>query len=242
MEMRLRVAIVDDLAMDRERLKEDLTQLVQEHCTLSCECFPSGDAFLTRFSRGDFDLIFMDVRMDGISGIDAARAVRQADPHCLIVFLTMSAGFAWQSFPIHPFDYLLKPYEPARLSNLLSEALRALDTQEPEIEVRVARRTLHLPLSKIYYAVAQNHFVMLMTAEGEYRSISTFGELQGTLLQFPQFLLCNRGVVINMEAVHQFNDDCIRMVDGAQFAVRQKSKTQLFNTFTQFQFRHMKKG
>lgn len=238
--MHLRVALVDDLEQDMERLRQDLILLACGRFELTCECFGSGEALLSRFARGAFDLIFMDIRMDGLNGIETAKAVRQQDARCLIVFLTTSQDFAWQSFPIHPFDYLLKPYAPSRLEGVLAEALRALDAPEPEIEVRIARRTLSLPLRQIHYAVAQNHFVSVATPEGEYRSLSTFGELQNALLQDERFLLCNRGVIINMDAVLSFTDDCIRMRDGAQFSVRQKSKHQLFNAFTQYQFRHMK--
>lgn len=240
--MLLRVAIVDDLAMDAQGLQTDLEEIAKDHFQLACECFSSGESFLARFSRGAFDLIFMDIRMDGISGIDAARAAREADPRCLIVFLTTSPDYAFQSFPMHPFDYLLKPVTPPGIQKLISEALRVLDTPEPEIEVRLPRRTLRLPLSSIRYAVAQNHVTLLVTSEGEYRSLSTFGEMQSVLLQDARFLLCNRGVIINMDAVHQFEDDCIRMTDGTQFSVRQKSKSQLFSAFTQYQFCSMKKG
>ncbi len=240
--MRLRVAIVDDLAIDREGLQRDLEAIAQGRYQLECERFSSGDSLLARFSRDAFDLIFMDIRMEGTSGIEAAHAVRRLDPRCLIVFLTTSADFAWQSFPVHPFDYLLKPCAADRLEGVLTEALRALNTQEPEIELRVARRTMRLPLAKIHYAVAQNHAVAIATSEGEHRCTTTFSDLQRILLQDARFLLCNRGVIINMDAVHQFDDDCIRMVNGVQFSVRQKSRNQLFNAFTQYQFRHMKKG
>lgn len=239
--MQLRVAIVDDLSMDADRLEKELTELAKGRFQLACERFISGEDFTARFSSGAFDLIFMDIRMEGMNGIEAAKLVRQTDLHCLIVFLTTSEDFAWQAFPVHAFDYLLKPCEPARLEGVLSEALRLLDNQETEIEVRVARSILRLPLDRICYAVARNHFVNIVTAEGEYRGNATFGELQRTLLQDARFMLCNRGVIINMEMVLQFNDDCIIMTNGQQFSVRQKSKTQLFNTFTQYQFRHMKK-
>lgn len=239
--MQLRVAIVDDLPMDAERLEKELSELAKGRFQLVCQRFSSGEDFTARFSSGAYDLIFMDIRMDGMNGIEAATFVRRSDPRCLIVFLTTSEDYAWQAFPVHAFDYLLKPCEPARLEGVLSEALRLMDTQETEIEVRVARKTLRLPLNRIFYAEARNHFVIIATVEGEYRSNATFREVQRTLLQDARFLLCNRGVIINMETVLQFNDDCIIMANGERFSVRQKSKTQLFNTFTQYQFRHMKK-
>ena len=240
--MLLRVAIVDDLEMDARGIRADLETIAQGHFELTCESFPSGEAFLSRFSRDAFDLVFMDIFMGGISGIDAAQAAREADPRCLIVFLTTSPDFALQSFPLHPFDYLLKPVALPRLQKLVQDSLLSLGTPEPEIEVRVPRQVLRLPLSSILYAVARNHVTVIVTTEGEYKSLSTFGELQSALLRDARFLLCNRGVIINMDAVHQFDDGRILMTDGAQFAVRQKSKGQLFNTFTQYQFSSMRKG
>ncbi len=54
-------------------------------------------------------------------------------------------------------------------------------------------------------------------------------------------MVCNRGIIINMSAVLRFENDCIQMLDGTQFPVRQKDKGHLFATFTQYQFRHMRR-
>ena len=54
-------------------------------------------------------------------------------------------------------------------------------------------------------------------------------------------MVCNRGIIINMSAVLRFENDCIQMLDGTQFPVRQKDKGRLFATFTQYQFRHMRR-
>ena len=51
---------------------------------------------------------------------------------------------------MHPFDYLLKPFEQARIRQLLDDLLRILQHPEPEIEVRFARKLMRLPYSKVY--------------------------------------------------------------------------------------------
>lgn len=63
---------------------------------------------------------------------------------------------------------------------------------------------------------------------------------KGALHRF-KVLVCNRGIIINMSAVLRFENDCIQMLDGTQFPVRQKDKGRLFATFTQYQFRHMRR-
>ena len=55
------------------------------------------------------------------------------------------------------------------------------------------------------------------------------------------FLVCNRGVILNMDKVLRFDGDSIEMLDGAHLPVRQKDKSSLFAQFTQYQFRHMRR-
>lgn len=239
--LHLRVAVADDLLLDRQCLLTDLDVLAEGRYDLEAQAYASGDALLADFAPGMFHLIFMDIYMDGINGLDAAREVRKLDPHCLVVFLTSSQDFAWQAFPLHPFDYLVKPYRIQRLQDLLDEALRVLTPHEPEVDLRLARHTYTVPLGNILYAVADKHRVSVMTTTGAMRSMSTYHDVEELLIRDSRFLVCNRGLVVNMEAIVQFGEGFIRMSDGKQFAVRQRSKTQLFTIFTQYQFVHMKK-
>lgn len=199
--MLLRIAIVDDLPQDAERLQQALTAEGQTNIIR----YESGDALLSAISPEQLDALFLDICMEGTNGIDTARKLREQAPTLPIVFVTSSKEYVWQSFPVHPFDYLLKPFEQARIRQLLDDLLRILQHPEPEIEVRFARKLMRLPYSKVYYALAQNHFVRIMSA------------------------------------VLRFENDCIQILDGTQFPVRQKDKGRLFATFTQYQFRHMRR-
>lgn len=111
----------------------------------------------------------------------------------------------------------------------------------PELEVRIARQTVHLPLKKIHYAMAQNHFVKVVTDDGECRAAANFAQVQEQLMTQPDFLVCNRGVIINMSKVLRFDGECIEMLDGARLPVRQKDKKSLLAQFTQYQFRNMQR-
>ena len=237
--MLIRIAIVDDQPEARELLRQDL--LVRAPAGTSIACFDSSEAFLNGFTPGDDSLVFLDICMEGMNGIEAAERVRKRSARCLIVFLTSSREYAFDAFPVHPFDYLLKPFEQARIRQLLDDLLRILQHPEPEIEVRFARKLMRLPYSKVYYALAQNHFVRIMSDEGECRATGIFAQVEKELCADPRFLVCNRGIIINMSAVLRFENDCIQMLDGTQFPVRQKDKGRLFATFTQYQFRHMRR-
>ena len=121
--MNIRIAIVDDQAQTRELLRQDLLVRVPDGASIAC--FDGGEAFLSGFTPGDDALVFLDICMEGMNGIEVAQRVRKRSARCLIVFLTSSKEYAFDAFPIHPFDYLVKPYSAARLDHVLSGAISA---------------------------------------------------------------------------------------------------------------------
>lgn len=206
--MNLQTAIVEDSKPDAERLKQ-LLKKAFENENISCSCFASGDEFLRAGWREGYQVVFLDICMEGTNGIETAQRLRAADPDLLIVFVTSSPEYVWDAFPVHPFDYLLKPYKEEKFEQLAGELRRVLCRQQPELEVRIARQIVRLPLTKIYYATAQNHYVRVVTDDGECRATANFAQVQEQLQTQPEFLVCNRGVIINMSKVLRFEGDCM---------------------------------
>ena len=152
--------------------------------------------------------------------------------------------------------------EAARVAHMTSETLRHYDriglvrpsrrdentqyryyTEEDIVRLCTVHtlQQMDLPLKKIHYAMAQNHFVKVVTDDGECRAAANFAQVQEQLMTQPDFLVCNRGVIINMSKVLRFDGECIEMLDGARLPVRQKDKKSLLAQFTQYQFRNMQR-
>ena len=119
--MALQIAIVEDWQPDAQRLQ---ALVRQELGAAECGIFPSGDAYLQQMPARKDDLVFLDICMEGTSGIETAQQLRRADPEVLIVFVTSSPEYVWDAFPVHPFDYLLKPYEEEKFRKLAAELRR----------------------------------------------------------------------------------------------------------------------
>lgn len=239
--MELRFAVVEDRLPDAQRLESLLRLAFGNGYTLVCDHFESGDVFLQAFPSRTYQAVFLDICMEGTNGIDTARTLRRTDPDLLLVFVTSSPEYVWDAFPVHPFDYLLKPYREEKLFQLADELRRVLFRAEPELDVRIARQPVQLPLRKIQYAMSQNHYVRIVTDDGECRAVSTFAQVEQLLRAQENFLVCNRGVILNMDKVLRLDGDSFEMLDGTRLPVRQKDKNVLFAQFTQYQFRHMRR-
>ena len=241
--MNIRIAIVDDQQPDRETLKNDLPLHMPVGLSASISCFESSEAFLHGFTPGDDSLVFLDICMDGMNGIEAARRVRLRSARCLIVFLTTSREYAFDAFPIHPFDYLIKPYRPEDIARVLESAYRVMAESETQVEIRLPRQSIRLAHSQIAAVASHGHTVDIFTVPGAcLKSSMTFSELDAVLRGDERFLPCNRGVLINMDEALKLDGESILMANGMRFPLRQRNRLELINRFTEYQIKRMKRG
>lgn len=232
------IAIVDDLKSDRDRLAGDIESwALRAGVSLSgMRQFVSGESFLAKYSPGEWDIIFLDIVMDELTGIQTAERIRSLDMDVLLIFVTSSQEYAFDAFPVHPFDYLIKPHTRERLFGLLDEALRVLVREEPAVTVRSARTEVSLELRSITAVSSQGHNVEIACADGrKIMANATFADLAEKLQKDQRFLLCNRGVLINMDQVSTLMDDAFVMKDGSQYALRVRGRAQVVSDFSRYQ-------
>ena len=87
----MNIAIIDDIETERFRLEQILKQYaVINQLEMNIEQFSGGEAFVKNYQPFQYTVIFLDIFMDGISGIETAEIIRQSDEHAVIVFLTTS--------------------------------------------------------------------------------------------------------------------------------------------------------
>ena len=241
--MELFIAVVDDLQTERENILADLKRIFQNDpdYELHCVSYDSAEAFLD--ASPEVQIAFLDICMDGMNGIELARRLRGLDEKLLIIFVSTSSEYAFEAFPIHPFDYLIKPYPFARLEHVLKEALRVLNLDERKVSIRVARSTLSVPVGSIVSAVSQGHRVVIAVAGAEpIQSIMTFSEVEALLASEERFLPVNRGVLVNMDYARALSGDTLTMLDGSSFALRTKNRNQIVSRFSHYQLSRLKGG
>ncbi len=245
--MSFRFAVADDCVQDRVRLQNDLSAWLRNHESMSdtgCEAFSSGMELLQNGGMsGRFSAVFLDICMDGLSGIETAYRLRAAQPDCLIVFITSEKSYALDAFPLHPFDYLVKPYSKERLSFLMADITRVLPRSVEEAEFRVAYGTIRLPVSGIVSAVSSGHGMNILLSDGKAVTVLTsFSEMQTKLSAWPCFLTVNRGIIVNMDHALRINNGSIMMTGQVSYPLRVRNQNELIRQFTQYQIKHRMGG
>lgn len=218
----MRIAIVDDLTAESSRLTEILNDFAAEkYMTFDISCFPSGEAFLDAFENGSFDIVFMDIYMNGISGVEAAKEMRKLDIHCLLIFLTTSMEHMPEAFSCHAFEYIQKPINKERVLQVMTDALSILPKETQYMEFTSNRQTVRLLYSDFVVAVTSDHYLNITDRKGKvYKTRQTLSEFMKPLEMDSRFLQINKGILVNMDYIISIEDCICTLQNGQTLPVR----------------------
>ena len=232
----MRIAIVDDLDAERAQLKERLVRQLRARGT-EAELleFDSGEAFLAAENEQRFSAAFLDIYMEGLSGMEAAKELRKTDADCLLVFTTTSTDHALEGFQVRALHYLVKPLTEADIDALTDELLARIPQPDKYMELKVEGSEIHLRYQDIVYAEHFAHLIYVhTTVQKTLATRQPFKTFIAPLKDDTRFFVCGRGVIVNLEHAKDLEGAAFRMADGSRVFVSQELLKPARQAFMEF--------
>jgi len=214
----MRIAICDDQPGQLEAIRGMI--LDGNSGEISVCCYDNGDALLRAHTAAPFDIIFLDVLMPLLSGMETARELRQSDKTVKLVFLTSSADFAVEAFAVKASDYLLKPLDPKRLQACLEELSGELRSSSKKVFVKGIHAMHQIPVADIEYIESQNKRILFVLSGGEtILSREPLYTYEEKLRLEDGFFKCSRSFIVNIHRIDTFTPREIRTRSGARIPI-----------------------
>lgn len=223
----LKVGVCENSAADLQAIR---ICIGQSGYAAQTECFESGEKLLESFKKGRYHVVFMDIYMNGMTGIEAARAMREADPDVLIVFVTVSQDFALESYRLGALKYIEKPVTLQSVKDSLSLAWTLREKQDV-LSVYVNKERALIPANEVFYIEAADHACLIHTESGVIKTYAKFSEVCDHLP--PNFLKCHRAYAVNMDHVRSIEQDFIMENDEVVYISR-KDITQTKKNYANY--------
>lgn len=201
----IRAVIVDDERYAREELSFLLSnypsiQIIGEADT--------GEDAIMKAIQLQPDVLFLDIEMPKMNGVDVAKSCKELKKPPLIVFATAYPQFAADAFRINAVDYLLKPYAAAQLDETIKRLKPLLcDTSRNETTVNLGKLAVemdgeidYVSIDDILYIYRDVRVTKLVTVQKEYEVRMTLKELESRLLSF-SFFRIHKGYIVNLSYV-----------------------------------------
>lgn len=221
----MKIAIVDDIKEYRESSGKAVFEWAKDRKeAVSIKGYKSGESFLAALQNESFDIVFMDIYMDGLTGIEAAAKLREISLDTLLIFMTTSSEHMADAFPCRAFDYIMKPVDIERLYKALDEAVKVLPENKPYITISVEKQDINILISDIMYVLSDLNYCLVYTRNNEYRTRSQFSKFMEKLSEFSQFYVINRGISVNLDNVLDIKDLDCELSDKTVLPVSKKQK------------------
>ncbi len=216
----LHIGLCDDQLPARQNLLGMLRRrLAQRELDAEFWEFSSGEGVLGWLEKhpGGLDVLFLDIEMGGISGMETARRIRQEDGAILLVFVTGYADYVFDGYSVNALDYLMKPVDMEKLDGLLLRILGATEKAAPRLYcVKNAEGIFKVPLADILYFQSEGRKVQLHTAG---RCHAFYARLNDVETQLPGgFVRIHQRYLVRAAAVDSFEGDRV-MVAGRSLPV-----------------------
>lgn len=178
----MNIAILDDSKEDLQQIRNVVSSYYESRNTqANIRLFSSAESFFKKYSPGVYDLVIMDIYMDTMTGMDAARKLREADDPAALIFITSSDSYAVESYDVRASYYLLKPFDPEKLQKILSSLQIRQSQNSRYIELVSDRTPVRVPIRSILYVDTYRNAIQVHTDAGIIRSYITFQKFEELL-------------------------------------------------------------
>lgn len=226
--MRIAVCDDDDIILSRSR------ELIQDYCTknqikCSISLFPNANELLWDIDDyGIYDILYLDIEICNINGIDVARSIRRCYPECIIIFISSHSRYYHAAFDVQPFYFLDKPLIEKEFVNVFKRAVERLSRYPQSITFSNKRIYYSVDISRILYFESDRRIVKVVCSDRTYNFYGKLSNIEKELGSSSYFFFrIHRSYLINIHYIKEFSRTYLIMANGIRVSVSQDKRQEI---------------
>lgn len=239
------VAICDDSPVECKYLYTLIQKYYfQKNKRVKIDIFHSGKELLDYSNTPAFDVVFLDIIMEGINGIETATRLRKFDNLCRIIFLTFTSEYAVESYEVNAFHYLLKPLQEKILYLVLDKVMAQIQNKEENVIALKQKNSLFIVrYQDILYIESSNHQLLFHTLNNGSISIyKKMDELPESLINDGRFIRTHKSYLINATYVKAAKASTFVLTNSAEIPVSRTYSEEAKKQYYDFLFQNISRN
>ncbi|CEO05760.1 DNA-binding response regulator [[Clostridium] sordellii] len=231
------IAICDDKINIINKTKKLIQDYDKED--IDIYVYESGEELIN--SDKEFHIIFLDIDMKGLDGIETAKKLREYDKKVKIIYVTNYTDYTYSAFSVHAFGYLVKPLNKKELYNQLDEALSYTEEISNNLEFITSDGVIRIDTNSIYYFEYEQRKVIMKTIDKNYILKKKISEI-GKDIQDYGFEMPHKSFVVNLYNIKTIKGYDVHMMDGSVIPLSQKKSSQFRDSLNRYLSKHINKS
>lgn len=223
----LNIAICEDEKQYADKLEKYLrTWAVNVAANMKIIKYNSGEQLLSGIqTKGMFDLIFMDIQMKGISGIETAARIRETDYITTLIFISQHENYYREAYNVHPFHFLNKPVELNELEKVMDAYMRMKEQDIETFVFGINKVQYNLRLNDIIYFYSERRHVTVVCKDQRYSFYGKLNEVQKELEdRTNRFLRIHQSYLVNTKYVKEYHYSNVVLYNGEVLYISRENR------------------
>lgn len=214
----MNVAICENDEYQLKILSQTIKEWSQEkELNINIDEYKSGESFLFSGKEIDvYDVIFLDIEMNKISGIELSNIIREKNQSVDIVFVTGLFKYALYGYKVKALQYLIKPFNKLDLFKCLEDVLEKKNSNIEKsdfVTITTGKKVIKLKCDDIHYCVMFSPYVDIYTKTGKITIRKKISDLE-KILPEDKFIRSHRSYIVNLTYINLISKDSITLYNG----------------------------
>lgn len=231
----IRVAICEDVFSELQ-MQEQIIQSIMLKLSKNIKiyCFQSGEDLLFEIdATGNMDIIFLDVEMLGISGVETARIIRERDIRVILIFISCHNQYCKEMIGVQPYAFIDKPVSEEKLEKILKQVLETRLNFCDSYCFSYNKRQYNIPLAQIRFFQSDKRIVRINTIqtnllEQEYLFYGKMEEVEKSIIETDvKFLRIRKSLLVNSQFIKEYSVDKVVLDNGQELEISKGYKSNI---------------
>ena len=228
----LKIAVCDDEMLFLKTLKKQISEIISDDNYSVFEFF-SGEQLIESFQREKFDIVILDIEMDGINGIETARKIRDIDRSVTIAFLTNHENFSIQGYDVDAKRYILKQQPEYMYREQLVALFKDYNQNHKRLNYNKNGKAFSVKVSDIIYFEVLNRKITLHSLNGDYDYYGKISELDNEYRN-DGFIKVGKSYLINVAHIKFIDKNDVILKDGTTILLGRNIKNQVVDEYLNY--------
>ena len=230
----MNIAICDDDILTCKELQNIIENLYEDlDRSYSVNTFLDGETLIKDIDKcGSYDIIFLDIRMGAMTGIDAGKIIRDiyCDEKTKIIFVSALKDYVFEAFDARPMHFITKPITKEKVEAILLKAIKLVEKQKQIFKYKSGHHTCSILLSDILYFESILRMIRIVTTSEVKEFYGKISDL--TDMNLNNFMQIHRSYLINATQIDEHTYSLVTMKNGQQLSISQNRRKEVMQKLT----------
>ncbi len=235
--MNYSLLLCDDMEEDLDILEWYINRILEnKHITYTCHRATSGLEAVAMYEKQKYDVIFMDISMPGISGIETAKKIFEINSNAIITYVTSFTDYAVKAYEQFAFQYLIKPIDENRLKLVLDKAIEkiekdiAYENDKNFFEIRNNNKKIKIFNMQVIYFEKEDNYINIHMGNKEIERLRMPLKELEKIIDMNLYLRCHNGFIVNKTKIESISTKEIALLEtDVKIPVGRRYKKEVMN-------------